>query len=965
MNVGIFNRVNFKSKDSDGMYSEWSSLPLEGGGQGVLGAVGGRDVVLAVVKQLASHQPSPLTTDSEVEWVLEVVRYGLSLPLTEHEALRACVHVCYAWLGALLPPAPVSHPQPPAVPAPVAADPRRYAARILSHLHNLFIPRADDSADLISKQAVLCHRVLRLARSLADSADLGPREWRALLLLLLAAAAALLAPPAPHHGAEQLCERVLCVLFEVWILACHRCFPSPALWRTLREQCVRWRHRAPLADQWARVSLCLTARLLAHMYGPHFPVMPIGEEDANLVPADMSAEAVMQTWYRILHTIGNPVDLCRPHVISQTPEFLQYSMTAEEGARDPSAHPCLQALPAIFLKAMKGIAAHVDAFLGQGTERWRGGGAGGGGGGGGGGGAGGAQGQGQGAAEGEDELTPPAHRRLAKSFSVASRPREKINERSTPRTSLIGLTGSRPPSVVPTTPPNSISSQVGDSERPPLAPLRPKVNSILHLFGEWLFEAALIGTTPALSNQQRSEGTPPPPSFSDATYRLNMMSYQPGRAVALGALCRAVCSKQCREAVLAPYLARCYGALQRGLRDPATAAAVVLDAADIFRLDLDGVLVLVPDFITALDLVLSEREPRIECGAIDKRELRKAAISLLLSMVAFPYHYRGLPVPEFPGCNEYAGTTLGAVARARLPAICVAAVQAEAAEAADALAVPLLSALYLCVRHNAYGADAAPPAPPPPPHQPHHADAKARSESGGSEHAHDDYAADVRELDPSSPAFGAALVVRATYLVCHRLISSWKGDLQVSLAALELLAGFAKLQSLKPEAVERRRAVRWICDYISVQCGRPPQAHSRDLHSCVVAAYQCLAAWLCAPLLADAGCLTALMEVVELGISGSKSHGKPGEPPKMKDEKELKPVSMRVRDAAESLLMLILEQGGSGRWCRLDERWLSALGHGRLRHFVADGSTLLSLLEEPLANSQEPQPTLVGTYILL
>lgn len=45
---------------------------------------------------------------------------------------------------------------------------------------------------------------------------------------------------------------------------------------------------------------------------------------------------------------------------------------------------------------------------------------------------------------------------------------------------------------------------------------------------------------------------------------------------------------------------------------------------------------------------------------------------------------------------------------------------------------------------------------------------------------------------------GAALVVRATYLVCHRLISSWKGDLQVSLAALELLSGLAKLHSAKP-----------------------------------------------------------------------------------------------------------------------------------------------------------------------
>ncbi|XP_022824667.1 ral GTPase-activating protein subunit beta-like [Spodoptera litura] len=645
MNVTIFNRVNNPNKDSGGMYSEWSSLPLEGGGRGVLGAVGGRDVVLAVVKQLASHEPSPLTTDAEVEWVLEVIRFGLSLPLQEHEALRDCVRVCCAWLAPLLPPAPPAMPPPPALPPPVAAAPHKYARKILRHLHNLFVPRPNETltfiyqmelgGDLISKQAVLCHRVLRLARALGAGGALGARDWAQLLLLLLAAAAALLSPPAPHHSAaEQLCERVLCVLFEVWILACHRCFPAPPLWRTLREQCVRWRHRAPLTEQWTRASLALTARLLKHMYGPLFPVMPISEEDANLIPPDMSAEAVMQSWYRILHTIGNPVDLCRPHVISQTPDFLQYSITQDEGSRDPSQHPCLQALPSIFHKAMKGIAAHVDAFLGRGSERWWGAGA--------------------GAPDHDDgDLTPPAHRRLAKSFSVsAARPRDKLPERSTPRTSLIGLTSSRPPSVAPTTPPNSITSQVGESEKPPLTPLRPKVNSILHLFGEWLFEAALIGTTPQYNNQQRTEGTPPPPSLSDATYKLNMLSYQPGRAEALGTLCRVLCSKQCREEVHPPYLARCYAALHRGLRDPATAAAVVLNAPDIFRLDLDGVLVLVPDFINALDQILSEREPRLECGNIDKRELRKAAISALLSLVAFPYHYKGLPVPEFPGCNE-------------------------------------------------------------------------------------------------------------------------------------------------------------------------------------------------------------------------------------------------------------------------------------------------------------------------
>jgi hypothetical protein len=36
--------------------------------------------------------------------------------------------------------------------------------------------------------------------------------------------------------------------------------------------------------------------------------------------------------------------------------------------------------------------------------------------------------------------------------------------------------------------------------------------------------------------------------------------------------------------------------------------------------------------------------------------------------------------------------------------------------------------------------------------------------------------------------------------------------------------------------------------------------------------------------------------------------GKPGEPIRMKDEKELKPASMRVRDAAEALLTVVLEQ---------------------------------------------------------
>lgn len=92
--------------------------------------------------------------------------------------------------------------------------------------------------------------------------------------------------------------------------------------------------------------------------------MCTGEEDSQLVPPTMLDEAVAQAWYRLLRTIGDPVDLCRPAVVSQTQAFLQYAI-ASPNVIDPCQHPCLQSLPQIFLKAIKGIAGQVDAFLGK------------------------------------------------------------------------------------------------------------------------------------------------------------------------------------------------------------------------------------------------------------------------------------------------------------------------------------------------------------------------------------------------------------------------------------------------------------------------------------------------------------------------------------------------------------------------------------------------------------------------
>ena len=69
---------------------------------------------------------------------MEVFCYGLSLPLTEHETVRACVDVYCEWLSALLP-----EPPKASVPQPVVQEANRFARKIIQHLFHLFVPRTN------------------------------------------------------------------------------------------------------------------------------------------------------------------------------------------------------------------------------------------------------------------------------------------------------------------------------------------------------------------------------------------------------------------------------------------------------------------------------------------------------------------------------------------------------------------------------------------------------------------------------------------------------------------------------------------------------------------------------------------------------------------------------------------------------------------------------------------------------
>ncbi|XP_034665262.1 ral GTPase-activating protein subunit beta isoform X9 [Drosophila subobscura] len=1082
------------------MYSEWASLSAQitansCGAQcfSVLNkfpASAGREVVVSVVKQLGTNlgitqnaEPSHLVKDEEVKWCMDVICFGLSLPLQEHETIKDCVNVYCEWLTAL-------HPQPRiSVPKPICEDANLYARQIINHFHNLFVPRQGESADTIKRQAVLCHRVLRTLQQTAQISQLMDRQtWDTLLLFLLAINEILLAPPTVKDDVgDQLCERVLSVLFEVWLLACVRSFPSPSMWKTLQESCSMWRHRVALVDQWNRVNLALTSRLLEFSYGPAFPQLKNADEDGQLIPVGMSNDCVAQTWYRFLRMIGNPTALCSPHIISKSSHFVQWALTHEKGA-ETHQHPCLQQLPQIFLNAMKGISSQVDAFLGLSKTSLIG-----------------LTGGGARNAIGSSSNSSNSNNNNSYTHSSGSTSAGPVQGSGGgggggaavapgigtgigPGSGSGSGTGGQAPTPVsaagaaaPTTPtstsgPPSASSSINSlpltamGAGTELAVARPKCNSILHVFHEWLFEAAHIGgdtwrqnrkkqaceaskrpSSMIMEHRKGSISLSQPNSLNDPASlppTLTIDKYESGRAEAIGTLCKIFCAKKTGEEILPVYLARFYMALQQCLKITEskecdeTLASILLHSGDLFRLDLDGINVLLPGFIAALEIVLPDKDLKLKTQsmAFNRTELRRSAINILLSIMVLPLHYQALPIRDLSSETSEKMFTFIQL-KSRLMNILMNALQVETDAQNTHM---LLGGLLLCVQdavtfeetdmggtasthmHSSGGA------------QHHEANllssaCSERSASlvsagtaslgaqttatmgAGSGSMRDTASAhDYPSLtisDDMSFEFGQelegvttydnahALFVRATYLVCHRLISSWKTDLNVSLAALELLSGLARLHIretdtlvkiyeasqnltiISSDALECKRAVKWICDYICYQCSRPPPAHSKDLHSTIVAAFQCTAAWLMQHpyLLQDKDCLQTVLEVVELGISGTKSQSKSGDIPKFKDEKELKPASMRVRDAAENLLTIILEQvgyfpsecGPESISSLLDE--LALMKHcnsmvpaaaasteqaiAKFKYFVTENSTILALLEEPLGNDQDPQPT--------
>nr|XP_054602113.1 ral GTPase-activating protein subunit beta isoform X3 [Nothobranchius furzeri] len=1003
------------------MYSEWRSLQLvvqsDQGHLSVLHSYPtsvGTEVANAVVKPLGTAV-SPvateniLKTDKEVKWTMEVLCYGLTLPL-EGDTVKLCVDVYTDWMMALVSPRD-------SMPQPVVKEPNLYVQTILRHLYNVFVPRPEQHS---LNHIRLCQQVLTAVQKLArESVSMARETWEVLLLFLLRINDTLLAPPSVGVGvAEKLAEKLMAVLFEVWLLACARCFPTPPYWKTAREMLSNWRHHPPVIEQWSRVACALTSRLLRFTHGPSFPPFKVPDEDANLIPLEMDNDCVAQTWYRFLHMIGNPVDLSNPAIVSTTPKFQEQFLNSSGIPHEVVLHPCLKQLPQIFFRAMRGISCLVDAFLGVSVEK-------------------------RDVRERAFSFCP-----VLLSHGI-SRPRAD----SAPPTPVNRISMSPPPSTTNTTPPHnrkqrhvgvtktasktstggqptkvsqqqqpqqqqptssptllSSPNQSSWESRPLPAPARPKVNSILNLFGQWLFDAALVhcklhsglSRDPSMTaiatqvslelrrkgSQMSTDSMVPNPLFDINEFP---ESYESGRAEACGTLCRIFCSKKTGEEILPVYLSRFYMVLIQGLQISdficrPVLASIILNSSSLFCTDLKGINVVVPYFIAALETIVPDRELSKFKMYVNPTDLRRASINILLAMLPLPHHFGNIKSEvllegkfnEEDGWPHDQPVSFLSL-RLRLVNVLIGALQTETDPTNTQL---ILGAMLNIVQDSALlesiGAQTETGSI-----DGSHVTLRSQSHSrtnsgisfnsGGSMEATSpdcERPAQALLRDYALPDTAAGLLVRSIHLVTQRLNSQWRQDMSISLAALELLAGLAKVK-VGVDSGERKRAVSSVCGYIVYQCSRPAPLQSRDLHSMIVAAFQFLCVWLTEhpDMLDEKDCLVEVLEIVELGISGSKSRHE--QEVRHKGEKEHNPASMRVKDAAEATLSCIMQvlgafpsPSGPASTCSLLNEdtliryaRLSATGVSSFRYFVLDNSVILAMLEQPLGNEQNPSPS--------
>lgn len=149
--------------------------------------------------------------------------------------------------------------------------------------------------------------------------------------------------------------------------------------------------------------------------------------------------------------------------------------------------------------------------------------------------------------------------------------------------------------------------------------LPPDGNTILDLYGRWLFDTCVM------------DGA----EFSE------------GRAEAFGILCRIFSQQQKRQPFNRIYLERFYALLIKGLRDFTVLPVILMNSTDLFTTNLESVRLLVPDFLVGVRAILPKFASKLK-SKITVPRLRLAAIQIVATIFCLPEYDRELTAQSLP-----------------------------------------------------------------------------------------------------------------------------------------------------------------------------------------------------------------------------------------------------------------------------------------------------------------------------
>uniref|UniRef100_F1KRP0 Ral GTPase-activating protein subunit beta n=1 Tax=Ascaris suum TaxID=6253 RepID=F1KRP0_ASCSU len=423
-----------------------------------------------------------------------------------------------------------------------------------------------------------------------------------------------------------------------------------------------------------------------------------------------------------------------------------------------------------------------------------------------------------------------------------------------------------------------------------------------------------------------------------------------GRAAAIGALCRIICSKTSKEALADSQLAQFYKVIHEALleRDRLILCSVIYFGENMFRLGLKGVEVLLPLFVVAIDIILTESAKLRLHPSISEVEMRRACLRCLSSIISWPTTFGSARIAD-PSHISFSSSgysipeehsTSYIELRPRIHRNLIYSLRHET----DAANLHLTLALcnILCEESCTYDMCFA-------------EERLLKEQSGTRKGGEDDTEADK--------GYCVSVLRSVVSAICDNMCKpQWSSELSVCLAAIDCLNA---VTNLHPSMLFYRRdlstgflIVTSLCRFIDTQLMKPPPLHSRDLHSSVVAAYTSLAVWLCAaPLLVETeSCLATVAETIEFGVYGGKNLA----------ISERKAASKRVHDAAEFLLYNLFTAVGRRRINGIvDERRLlyrygpQAIDTTKFRHFLVKQQTLISIYEATkLTHISQGRPSL-------